>query len=125
MARQEWGAWADDIARHKRHHYYGRLLVAHCGSISSWDDARMDDAVARELETMLGFMRACQTTVADVETGHLPAPPVPSPAGYVCRMTWAQASGALRMLEQLQLISHEEREAWEREAGTVVDRQHA
>jgi hypothetical protein len=82
----------------------------------------MDAAVEEELETMLGFMRACRQSVAAIEEEQMPGPALPSPAGYVCRMTtWSQASGALRMLEHLRLIAHEERLAWEREAQAVVD----
>jgi hypothetical protein len=81
----------------------------------------MDEDVRAEFDDLLGYMRACRRTVADIESGDMPGPHVPDPAAYVRAMTWAQASGGLRMLEHLHLISHEEREAWENEARMLVE----
>jgi hypothetical protein len=82
----------------------------------------MEEAVRAELDHLLGYMRACQRTLAGIESGDMPGPQVPDSAIYVRAMTWAQADGGLQMLEQLRLISHKEREAWEREARTLVER---
>ncbi|HTE60709.1 MAG TPA: hypothetical protein VK631_10200 [Solirubrobacteraceae bacterium] len=82
----------------------------------------MEEAVRAELDHLLGYMRACQRTVADIDSGDISGPDVPDSAAYVRAMTWAQAAGALQMLEDLRLISHEEREAWEHEARTLVER---
>jgi hypothetical protein len=71
----------------------------------------MDEAVRAELDHLLGYMRACQRVVADIESGTHAGPVVPDAAGYVRAMTWAQARGGLQMLEHLRLISANEREA--------------
>lgn len=80
----------------------------------------MDDAVRAELGYLLGYMRACRQTVTDIESGALPGPEPPDAVGYVASMTWAQARGALQMLEHLRLITNEERSAWEHEAAQLV-----
>jgi hypothetical protein len=82
----------------------------------------MDDAVRAELDHLLGYMRACRQTVAEIESGQHAGPAVPDPAAYVKAMTWAQANGGLQMLQHLRLITNDEREAWEHKAQALVGR---
>jgi hypothetical protein len=80
----------------------------------------MDAAVRTELDTLLGYMRACRQTLAAIERGQQAGPVVPSPPDYVRAMTWAQAAGAARVLLHLGLITTDEHGQWERDARAIV-----
>ena len=82
----------------------------------------MDESVERELDALLGYMRAAQRDLAEIESGDAPGPMPTDPAGYVQAMTWAQASGALRILEHLGLLTAAERSSWESQATALVPR---
>lgn len=80
----------------------------------------MEEAVRRELDALLGYMRTCRTVIEGVAEEAMPWPPFPSPTDYIAGMTWAQARGALMVLEHLRLITSEERAEWESRARAIV-----
>jgi len=84
------------------------------------DTVGMDNAVRTELETLLGQLRACKQVSEGVAGGAASGPAVPAPADYIRAMTWARVSGALHVLENLGLVSHDERGAWEAEGRAVL-----
>jgi hypothetical protein len=84
----------------------------------------MEPAVRTELDALLGYMRACRRVLEAVEAGHERAPTPPGGTGYMVAMTWAQASGALQVLEHLRLITTAERREWEDVAAEIVEPVH-
>jgi hypothetical protein len=67
---------------------YAALTVQRVGaSRRRFETAAMDSTVRRELETLLGYMRACRQTTNAIQAGATPGPAVPDPAGYVRAMT--------------------------------------